>query len=243
MPKTQTKKLPRFWELLINSIELVLGRLGFFLIMAFVPVVALSVMAAIYLVFLALTAAMFSWFSIFIIFLATVAFFVVMIILSVMSVCGIIIGLHDPKLHDWMEAYRRAQTMVEPFFLASLLVGVFIAIGYFLLVIPGLYLTVIYSLVPIIVVVEGAGKWRVSDERSRQLIRGYFWPVTYRLLAGLFFLIIVRSGLTIIFRVGEVQNGPVALVSWVVGMLLFPFELSFIYNLYKELVAVKGRRA
>ncbi|MFO7878407.1 MAG: hypothetical protein ACQES0_03845 [Bacteroidota bacterium] len=62
-----------------------------------------------------------------------------------------------------------------PLFLASLLVGIFTAVGTFLLIIPGIYLAVAYTFtVPFIVFLK-YDFWDAM-EASRKLITKNFWP-------------------------------------------------------------------
>ena len=59
---------------------------------------------------------------------------------------------------------------------ASILAGIAIAIGFVLIIAPGLYLLTIWSVVVPVIVLEGAGALE-SFGRSRALVRGYGWTV------------------------------------------------------------------
>src|SRR5262249_23652453 len=74
------------------------------------------------------------------------------------------------------ETYRAVQPRLPAVIVAGILAGIGIAIGFVLLIIPGLYLLTIWSmLVPVIVIEErSAGE---AFTRSREVVRGNGWSV------------------------------------------------------------------
>ena len=78
---------------------------------------------------------------------------------------------------------------------AGLLAGAGVAGGFFLLVVPGLYLLTVWAVVAPVIVIE---RRRVTDAfgRSRQLVRGSGWPVLGAVLTGFLIGIAAVLGLT-----------------------------------------------
>ncbi|MFW5766913.1 MAG: hypothetical protein ACOCXO_00970 [Bacteroidota bacterium] len=104
-----------------------------------------------------------------------------------------------------------------PLFLASLLVGIFTAVGTFLLIIPGIYLAVAYTFtVPFIVFLK-YDFWDAM-EASRKLITKNFWPF----LAFLVVILLINFVGVLILGVG----------------LLFPLPATYcmIYAAFEDIV-------
>ena len=80
-------------------------------------------------------------------------------------------GSFDSTLGD---VFARVSPAVIPLLVAGLLAGLGIAIGFVLLVIPGLFLLTIWAVIGPVIVVEGTGALD-SFGRSRALVRGYGW--------------------------------------------------------------------
>lgn len=119
-------------------------------------------------------------------------------------------------------AFRGGLHWAGKYVLVSLLVGLSALVGFVLLIIPGIIVGVWLSFSPYVLFKEnttivGALK------RSRELVRGYWWPIFGRLI-GFFILVMIVSGL-----VGLIQYlGP--LVS---TLLISPISTLFVVLLYE----------
>jgi hypothetical protein len=74
------------------------------------------------------------------------------------------------------DTFRRAQPRLPSIIGAGLLAGLAIAIGFVLLIIPGLFLLTIWSMIVPAIVLEGKAAME-SFGRSRELVRGNGWSV------------------------------------------------------------------
>lgn len=112
--------------------------------------------------------------------------------------------------HTAGELMKSVTPVVGPLFIAGLIVGVGVAIGLLLLIVPGLILLTIWAVVGPVVVVERAG---VTDAlgRSRALVRGN---------GGSVFLVILVSFL-ITFVVSAVLGAIGAAIGGVVVRIIF----------------------
>jgi len=98
------------------------------------------------------------------------------------------------------ETIARVWPRLGPVIGAGLLAGVAIAIGFVLIIIPGLYLLTIWSVVIPAIILEKRGVME-SFGRSRELVRGYGWTVfgviivtfVIELIAGIVLAIILHG--------------------------------------------------
>jgi hypothetical protein len=125
-------------------------------------------------------------------------------------------GRRDNSIGDLI---RSVEPVFWPLVAASILFGLGVAIGFLLLIIPGLILIVIWSVVAPVIVLERPGVFRAFG-RSRDLVRGNGWNV-FGVIVIVFLGVVVVSvaaGL-IADSLGSVGR---ALVQWAVNAALAP---------------------
>jgi uncharacterized membrane protein len=86
-----------------------------------------------------------------------------------------------------------ARGLLIPYFLTSILRGIFTFLWSLLLIIPGIVYSVRTSLFPVIVVVEGIS-YRAALKRSKTLIAGSAWKVFWRMV-GIGIILFVVPGI------------------------------------------------
>ncbi len=119
--------------------------------------------------------------------------------------------------------------------IASILAGIGIFIGLWLLIVPGLWLLTIWSLiVPVIVI--GGSKAMDSFGRSRALVRGFGWHVfgTYVLVFLILIVVDIVLGLIMSALPGVWRNSISSVVS---GTLVAPFLALVVTLIYYRLYA------
>jgi len=109
------------------------------------------------------------------------------------------------------------------FFLVSLALMLIVALGFILLIIPGIIFLVWFSFSQLIVITEGLGV-RASLARSKELVKGRFWPVL-----GRFIVFALAIGLFQIFL------SRIPFVGGFVSIFFTPLFILPSYLLYKEL--------
>jgi len=119
----------------------------------------------------------------------------------------------------------------------SILAAIGIAIGLVLIIVPGLILLTIWSVVVPVCVLERRGVFE-SFGRSRELVRGYGWPVFGSILTA--WLIAVGVGI-----VGSIVAAPLGdfgrgVVNWAITALTLPLAALVMSVLYLRLRAAKG---
>jgi hypothetical protein len=136
--------------------------------------------------------------------------------------------------------FRSAVPFIGPLLVVGILAGIAIAIGFVLLIVPGLILITIWAVVVPVIVVERAGVFEAFG-RSRELVRGNGWQV-FGVIVVLFLMILIVG---ILFRgiAGAVSDD--SFIGYVVSdvitnVLIVPLSALAATVVYVELRRVKG---
>jgi hypothetical protein len=133
--------------------------------------------------------------------------------------------------HSAEELFETAAPYVGTLILNGVLAAIGIAIGFVLLIIPGLILITIWAVVAPAIVVEGRGAIEAFG-RSRELVRGHGWPVFGAILVAYLTVVVVSfvtagigdaiggdAGHIILGTIGDILAAPV--LALVASMLFF----------------------
>jgi hypothetical protein len=122
---------------------------------------------------------------------------------------------------------------------AGILAGIGIAIGFVLLIIPGLFLLTIWSVLVPVIVLERTGVFD-SFGRSRELVRGNGWQV-FGVLVVLFLIIFaIRLVLSVIIGAVLDSFAGFAIADILVNLLTVPLSALAASNIYFELKRLRG---
>jgi hypothetical protein len=121
--------------------------------------------------------------------------------------------------HSVGQLLRSVEPVFWPLVAVSILFGIGLAIGFILLIIPGLILLVIWSVVAPVTVLERPGVF-AAFRRSRELVRGNGWNV-FGVIVIVFVIVVVISILAGVAAggLGSVGRG---LVQWAVNSAIAP---------------------
>jgi uncharacterized membrane protein len=141
-------------------------------------------------------------------------------------------GRRDNSIPDLL---RSVEPVFWPLVAVSILAGVGVAVGFVLLIVPGLILMVIWAVVAPVTVLERPGVFAAFG-RSRELVRGNGWQV-FGVLVLVFLAVIVIS---IVAGVASTSLGSLgrALIQWGVNALVAPVTALSASVLY---FALRGR--
>ena len=134
-----------------------------------------------------------------------------------------------------------AWQVIGPVALASILAGLAIVIGLFLLIVPGLYLITIWAVIVPAIVIERV-RAMSSFGRSQQLVKGNGWNVfgilviTFLILLGIELIV----GLILSSLSRDLAN---AISTVVAGALVAPFQALVVTTIYYRLIAVESGTA
>jgi hypothetical protein len=117
---------------------------------------------------------------------------------------------------------------------ASILASIGIWIGFWLLIVPGLFLITIWAVIVPVIMVERSGAL-ASFGRSRELVRGHGWHVFATLVLLDVILFVVAAVLGVIFKAlpFALDNGLSAVIA---GTLVSPFIAIVVTLVYYRLV-------
>jgi hypothetical protein len=136
------------------------------------------------------------------------------------------------------ETVSAALPYIVPVAVASILASIGIAIGFVLVIVPGLILLTFWSLIIPSIVIGGAGVLD-SFARSWRTVRGYAWPVfgTYVLVFLILIVVNIVLGLILSALPHLARNFISSIVS---GTLIAPFLALVVTLLYYRLTAAHG---
>jgi hypothetical protein len=137
--------------------------------------------------------------------------------------------------HSLGSLLRSTTPVIAPLFGAGLLAGIAVAIGFVLLIVPGLYLLTIWAVIAPVIVLERAGVFE-SFGRSRHLVKGNGWQV-FGVIVILFLL-----GFVIQLIIGAAIDDSFALLALadlIVRMLVAPLAGLAAAVMYFGLKAAK----
>ncbi len=131
------------------------------------------------------------------------------------------------------DTVRAATPYIAPVAGASVLAGIAIAIGLFLVIVPGLFLITIWAVIVPVIVLERSGAL-ASFGRSQQLVRGRGWHVFATLVLVYVILLVVNLLLALIFSAlpHALSNGLSSIIS---GTLIAPFLAVVVTLVYYRL--------
>jgi hypothetical protein len=135
------------------------------------------------------------------------------------------------------ELFRQATPVLFPLIVAGLLAGIGIAVGFVLIIVPGLFLMTIWAVIAPVIVIERA-RIMESFGRSRELVRGNGWPVFGSIVVALLITVIVGGILTAI--ASAIADGPILRIvfSALASTLTAPIAALVAAVLYYRLIAI-----
>ncbi len=138
--------------------------------------------------------------------------------------------------------FRSAMPVIAPLIGAGILAGIGVAIGFVLLIVPGLILLTIWALIAPVIVIERAGVVD-SFSRSRDLVRGNGWNV----FGVIVVLLILQAILSSIFQTigrGISDNAfGYGVANWIGNVLVAPLSALAATIMYFELRGLRGDQA
>lgn len=142
--------------------------------------------------------------------------------------------------HTIGSLFSSASPFIAPLIAVGILAGIGIAIGFVLLIIPGLFLLTIWAVIVPVIVVERAGVFD-SFGRSRQLVKGSGWQVFGVIVVIFLVSFIVRAIVSaIIGGISDESFVGYAVADLIVNVLLVPLSALAASVMYFELRRVKG---
>ncbi len=143
-------------------------------------------------------------------------------------------GRADLSLSETVSA---AVPYLVPVAIASIIAGIAIAIGFALIIVPGLILITIWAVIIPVIVIERSGPLAAFG-RSQRLVRGHGWHVFGTLVLVFLIMIVVNIVLGVIFAVLPLlwRNGLSTVIS---GTLIAPYLALVVTLIYYRLTGAQ----
>ncbi len=123
------------------------------------------------------------------------------------------------------------------YILVMLASAILIIVGLVLLFIPGIIVGVFLSLVAPVFILEGNHKLNAL-KRSRELVRGHFWPVFGRL----FLLSLISGAISLIVQIDPKMTTLtlfLGIIATIANFILTYYGIAYVYLIYKDLAEIK----
>jgi hypothetical protein len=136
----------------------------------------------------------------------------------------------EGETKPWREAYTNSKQWLWPYLLVAIISGILTAIGFVLLIIPGILILTWFSFASFIVVNENL-KPIAALKASRNYTRGRFGAIFWRWLI----FILVMIGASIVFGIiGNILGDPgKSIVNFIFSLLATPFTAVYGYRFYQ----------
>ncbi|MBA2383437.1 MAG: glycerophosphoryl diester phosphodiesterase membrane domain-containing protein [Actinobacteria bacterium] len=143
---------------------------------------------------------------------------------------------------EWRPALGYAARRLHSILWVSFLGGLLAILGLLLLIVPGVYLYISFAVAVPVLLTEGL-KGRHALGRSRQLVKGRFWPTFGVVVLGAILVGIVQGALAGLAGVASFSEGPDTLAAFVVttiatvigSLIATPLTAAFLTVLYFDL--------
>jgi hypothetical protein len=122
--------------------------------------------------------------------LAIIVFGFLAAILSMGALSKCLLDAYTGQRTDWRHSLGYASERLGSLAWLAILTGVLLVVGYVLLIIPGIYLTVSWIVAVPVLMFEGIGGWGAL-KRSHDLVKGRWWATFGALLVGILLVIAV----------------------------------------------------
>ncbi|MFZ4631578.1 MAG: hypothetical protein ACOYL8_00030 [Patescibacteria group bacterium] len=137
--------------------------------------------------------------------------------------------------------FKEAKNFIVPYIAVSFLTVILVILWTFLLIIPGIIYSILYSFAVYVFFFEGK-TGMAALKRSKELVKGYWWAV-----AGRFFLLALIMwifGIIISIPMFFVPEESLVYELWsmftqIINILVGPVALLFSYQIYQDLVKIK----
>ncbi|MCK5027537.1 MAG: hypothetical protein KAS07_03900 [Candidatus Pacebacteria bacterium] len=176
--------------------------------------------------------------------LVLVVLLVAVIFLQILGQVALLVSVHHKT--GISESYKRALPIMFSYVWVSFLVGIVVAGGMFLLIVPGIMFAVWFGLATFVLVVDG-DKGVNALAKSREYVRGHGWQLFGYLLLfalivfGIFVVVMIPLGILSVFLTITLDLGWVSdILQQLVSSALKPLGFVFGYSVFMSLRATKN---
>ena len=177
--------------------------------------------------------------SIFVFTIVFLMFLSLHIMVQILGTMALTLAVRDRNSGiEIIDSYKKAWPYVRPYLWTTVLSGLVALLGFILLIIPGIILTIQLIFVPFVVLIEGLSGSKALA-RSRQYVRGRWWKVVGRLaiLWFIFYAVSISVTLSAALLINEIIASFLGNIAFFV---LVPFGMIYVYLLYENVKSLHG---
>jgi len=151
-------------------------------------------------------------------------------LISILGTASLIFAVKEvPQEWKIRDVIKNGWSKYLSFFLVSLLTGLVVGLGFLLLIIPGVIFAIWFTFSTYTVICEDKKGFKALS-RSKELVKGYWWPTAKRVFTLIIIIIPFSLSLQFIPYLGQLAF-----------MVLFPpFSVIYNYLIYQNLREIKG---
>jgi len=158
---------------------------------------------------------------------------IIVIIVGFWSSLALIFAIKDRKENIGIkESFKRGKPILIPFAWVSFLTAIVLFGGFLLFIIPGIIFTIWFLFAPYILVSEGT-KGMKALFRSKDLVRGKWFQVFWRII--IIFIVFI-----IFFSIISRFLKDFSFISGIITFLISPFLTVYYFLLYEDLKRIKN---
>ena len=166
----------------------------------------------------------------------------VFVYFSIRAYIAVILLLKKEFKGENKELFKESKKYVWPYIGLSILTAILVILWSLLLIIPGIIYSVFYSLAVMTFFFEDK-RGMNALKRSKELVKGYFWPVFGRLF--LIFVVMTMISSIISMPLEYLEENSLGFGIWnfitqLVSLLVGPVALFYSYEIYKDLKKIKA---
>ncbi|MFA5358358.1 MAG: hypothetical protein WC310_00885 [Patescibacteria group bacterium] len=140
---------------------------------------------------------------------------------------------NDPQM-SIADAFNQNASFFWSYLWVGILLFLIVLGGLILVIIPGIIWGIMFSLFGYVMICEKIKGFDAAN-KSRQLIKGYWWSVFIRFLVIVLLYFIIGI---ILSPLGE-KTALYSLATILIGIFLSPFASVYVYNIYRNLQEIK----
>ncbi len=165
------------------------------------------------------------------------AFIIIVYLSFILQAAQLIIIKNSQEDLKIKEALLRAKNIAGKYIILNLLIGVMVFLWTLLLIVPGVYMSIAYSMAIWIFIYEGIGGMAALN-KSRELVKGYWLPVCgrYIVIYLAIYLVIFLFGL-LFAPLGKIGQSA---VTQIISSIAMPFFLICTCFMYWDLKKIKN---
>jgi len=145
----------------------------------------------------------------------------------------------DGQVNNATDAYKRSVDFFLKYLILTVIMTVIVSIGYLLLIIPGIIVTIWLAFASFVLILE---KQPVVDslKKSKAYVEGIWWDVFMRLAAMTLAICVAVLLISIVTDMLPMSMFAATFFQDFVSLLIAPFAVIYVYLLYKDVKSFKG---